>query len=102
MTGASYKINTTNSAPIPFSQVQPIFQSRCVSCHSPQPIDDVFKVTPKGISLVTEQDIRAVLPQIYQQVAVTRIMPLTNKTNMTEDERRLITDWVSQQTRVRD
>ncbi len=102
MTGASYKINTTTSAPIPFSQVQPIFQSRCVSCHSPQPTDDVFKVTPKGISLVTEQDIRAVLPQIYQQVAVTRIMPLANKTNMTEDERRLITDWVSQQTRAAD
>ena len=102
MTGASFEINSANVAPIAFSQVQPIFQNRCVSCHSPQPVDDVFKVTPKGISLVNEQNIRAVLPQIFQQVAVARVMPLANKTNMTIEERRLVSDWVNQQIRGAD
>lgn len=102
MTGASYEISKSGSAAITYEQVRPIFQNRCVSCHSPQPIDDVFKVTPKGISLVTEENIRAALPQIYQQVAIAKVMPLGNKTMMTEEERRLVTDWVTQQTRVND
>lgn len=102
MTGASYSNAPANVAPIAFSQVQPIFQSRCVSCHSPQPVDDVFKVTPKGVSLHNEQEIRAVLPLIYYQVSISKLMPLANKTKMTPEERRLMTDWVSQQTREAD
>jgi uncharacterized membrane protein len=82
---------------ISYSQVQPIFQNRCVTCHAVHPTDDVFKVTPKGYSYETEAGIRSVLPQIYEQVAVTKIMPLGNKTGMTEDERILLSTWVKQQ-----
>lgn len=96
MTTVSSEINKSNEV-IGFEQVKPIFQNRCISCHSPQPTDDIFKITPKGISLVNEENIRAVLPQIYQQVSVAKIMPLGNKTQMTEEERKLITSWVHQQ-----
>lgn len=100
MTGAGHKHqNSVNAVPIAFSQVQPIFQSRCASCHSPQPFDDVFKVPPKGLTLDNEQEIRAVLPLIYYQVSISKLMPLANKTKMTDEERRLVSDWVSQQTR---
>jgi uncharacterized membrane protein len=97
MTSAGTEIKSAGSEPILFEQVKPIFTSRCVSCHSQQPTDDVFKVTPKGISLVTEENIHAWLPQIYQQVAVAKTMPLANKTQMTDEERQLLSTWVLQQ-----
>ena len=89
--------NSNQNSVISFSEVQPIFQNRCVSCHSPQPTDDVFKVTPKGVSLVTEDDVRKILSLIYEQVAVSKTMPLGNKTQMTDDERALLTTWLNQQ-----
>lgn len=101
ITATSFENKNSNyNSVISFSQVQPIFQSRCVSCHSPQPTDDLFKITPKGISLITEIDIRKFLPQIYQQVAVSKIMPLGNKTQMTEDERNLLAIWLNQQSNL--
>ncbi len=102
MTAVGVKINSAPRPPVAFEQVKPIFQNRCISCHSPLPTDDVFKVTPKGISLVNEEGIRAFLPEIYQQVSVARVMPLANKTGMTDEERRLLTDWLKQQIPVVD
>lgn len=101
MTAASYEIKKSNTV-ISFEQVHPIFKNHCVNCHSPNPTDEMFTVTPKGVSLVTEEDIRKVLPQIYQQVGVIKLMPLGNKTMMTEDERNLITGWVNQQIQTND
>ena len=103
MTSASFEIkNSGNKNVITFAQVQPIFQKRCVSCHSPNPTDEIFLLAPKGIFLISEENIRAVLPQIYQQVSVAKIMPLANKTMMTDDERTLITNWLNQQTHIND
>lgn len=97
MTAAGTEMKSDAGTPILFEQVKPIFTSRCISCHSPSPTDDVFKETPKGISLVTEENIHAWLPQIYQQVAIAKTMPLANKTQMTEEERQLLSTWVLQQ-----
>ena len=97
MTSAGTEVKYAGAEPVAFSQVQPIFANRCISCHSPTPTDDVFKATPKGISLVTEENIHAHLPQIYQQVAVAKTMPLANKTQMTPEERQLLSTWVAQQ-----
>ena len=94
--------NTDNKNAITFSQVQPIFQNRCVSCHSQQPTDDVFKITPKGISLQTETEINSLLPQIYQQVVTTKAMPLGNKTQMSENEREILSAWINQQIQTND
>lgn len=94
--------NSQNKATVSYSDVRPIFQSRCVSCHSPNPTDDVFTVTPKGVSLQTEAEALEFLPQIYQQVTVSKTMPLGNKTQMTDAERDLITSWVNQQIQTND
>lgn len=103
MTALTYELkNSNNSEKIAFEKVHSIFQNRCISCHSPHPTDDIFKITPKDISLVTESEIRAVLPQIYQQVSVSKIMPLGNKTGMTEAERSLLTSWINQQIQTND
>lgn len=98
MTSAGTDIKSAGGGePVTFSQVQPIFASRCISCHSPTPTDDIFKAPPKGITFDTEENIHTYLPQIYQQVAVAKTMPLANKTQMTAEERQLLSTWIAQQ-----
>lgn len=79
---------------VPFEKVIPIVQARCWACHSSNPTDDVFKTAPKGLVLESEQQMRQVLPQLYQQVVVTKIMPLANKTQITDEEREVLSQWI--------
>lgn len=84
------------SAPIAFDQVSKIFESRCVTCHSAHPTDDIFKEPPKNMVLESEAQIRAAAEKIYEQAVVTKVMPLGNKTNITMDERNLLGQWIQQ------
>jgi uncharacterized membrane protein len=67
---------------------------RCVVCHSPQPTFPGITQPPAGVLLHTPQDIVQNAPRIYQQVIVTRIMPLGNVTQITEQERAVLAAWV--------
>ena len=80
--------------PVPFAEVQPIFQARCQSCHAAQPTQEGFAAPPKGVILQTRQEIHERAAMINQQVWVTRVMPPGNLTEMTEAERRLIARWI--------
>jgi uncharacterized membrane protein len=73
--------------------VRGVFTARCVSCHAERPTDLAFTAPPKGLSLEESERIRAAAQSIYQQVVVSRAMPLGNVTGMTEDERALISRW---------
>ena len=84
----------SNKGPVQFEQVHVIIARRCQSCHSSNPNDDVFKVAPKGLIYETEDQIRAVAENIYQQVVVSKVMPLGNKTQITEEEREMIGRWI--------
>ena len=84
------------AAPIPFEQVSKIFETRCVTCHAAQPTDDVFMVPPKDMIFESETQIRASAEKIYEQVVVTKVMPLGNKTNITMEERNLLGQWIQQ------
>ena len=81
---------------IEFSEVNAIIQSRCVSCHSSKPTDDVYKAPPNGVMYDTPDDITKKKDLIMQRVVVTKTMPQNNKTNMTEKERDLIRCWIEQ------
>jgi len=83
-----------NDMKVSFTEVQSIFNQRCTSCHSETPTDDVFKVTPKGVVLTSEAEVRKHLPLIYQHVVVSKTMPLANKTNITDEERAKIEIWI--------
>lgn len=83
------------AATVTFSQVQPIFKARCAVCHSAHPSDDVFKVAPLGAMFDTEEQIKAYAPKINTRAVVSKDMPLGNKTHITDDERRLIGDWIA-------
>lgn len=98
MTARTYELMPSqNQKPIAYEQIHSVFQNRCVSCHSSKPTDDLFKTAPKGVTFDSEAEIRLKLSSIYEQVVVNKIMPLGNKTQMTETERNLIASWIKQQ-----
>lgn len=90
------KPSTTGGKPVSFSQVAPIFQERCVSCHSAKPTDDVQKIAPNGVMFDTPDQIRKMADRILVRAVQTHTMPQANKTGMTEAERLLIGDWINQ------
>ena len=79
---------------VTFNRVRAIVGQRCVACHSPQPTFAGITQPPAGVLLHTPADIVQNAPRIYQQVIVTRIMPLGNVTQITEQERAVLAAWV--------
>jgi uncharacterized membrane protein len=77
-----------------FPAVQKIFEARCVTCHSSHPTREGVAAAPKGVLFDTQAEIVANARRAYQQVVVTKAMPLGNVTGMTDDERDLIGRWV--------
>jgi uncharacterized membrane protein len=65
-----------------------------VTCHSPSPTFTAYPAPPAGVLLHTPADIAANAQRVYQQVVVTRIMPLGNLTKITDEERAVISAWV--------
>ena len=66
---------------------------RCMTCHSAQPTHPAFPAAPGGVVLDTEEQIVAEALRIHQQTVVTRVMPIGNLTNITEEERAVIDRW---------
>ena len=81
---------------IQFAEIQQIFQTRCMSCHSSKPTDDVYTSPPNGVVYDTPEDIVRKKDLIMQRVVVTKTMPQNNKTNITPEERNMIRCWIEQ------
>ena len=77
---------SVNSAPVRFAEVNAIFVQRCHSCHGEQ-------VQMKNVRLDTSEGLKQHALGIYQQVVVTRQMPMNNATGITEAERTTIKRW---------
>ncbi|WP_269520363.1 urate hydroxylase PuuD [Alteromonas sp. BMJM2] len=84
------------TAAISNEHIQSLVNTHCVSCHSRNPSDDIFKVAPVGVILDTWQDIERYAPQIVRRTSVTKDMPFMNKTGMSEKEREDIARWFAQ------
>ncbi|MEO7292357.1 MAG: urate hydroxylase PuuD, partial [Ginsengibacter sp.] len=81
---------------ISFTEVNAIVQSRCISCHSSSPTDDVIKAPPNGVTYDTPDNIVKLKDKIMQRVVITKTMPQNNKTSMTPEERDIIRCWIEQ------
>src|SRR6185436_11172685 len=66
--------NTCKSS-VSFAEVNSIIQSRCISCHSAKPTDDVYKIAPNGVKYDTPQEILLKKDLIIQRVVLTKTMP---------------------------
>ena len=81
---------------ISYAEVNSIIQSRCITCHSATPTDDVIMAPPNGITYDTPEKIVKLKDKIMQRVVITKTMPQNNKTNMTPEERDIIRCWIDQ------
>ncbi len=79
-------VPAASAGPVTFAQVQPVLAQRCFSCHGEQ-------VQMKNIRLDQPDQVKLHALAMYQQVVVTRQMPMNNATGITDDERALIGRW---------
>lgn len=83
---ASTTAASTAQEPVAFVKVNEIIGQRCLMCHGEQ-------IQLKNIRLDTPEHIKKNAPMVYQQVVVTRQMPMNNSTGITEQERTMIKNW---------
>ena len=81
----------TAAATVDIAQVQKIVEARCVQCHAARP--SLMPTPAKGVMLDSPDLIRSHAQAIYQQVVVTKAMPLGNMTKITDEERAVIGKW---------
>ncbi len=96
ITGPKASSNSASCTPVPYEQVHSIVQTRCQTCHSSNPTDDVFKVAPNGVLFETSAHLINAKDKILQRVILTESMPLLNKTKMTKAERETLRCWIEQ------
>jgi len=78
---------SASAPPATLAAVKAIVDQRCVLCHNAQ-------VQQKNVALHTEALIRQHARAMYQQVVVLKLMPLSNATQITDDERAVIKRWI--------
>lgn len=76
------------------TEIKHIITQRCATCHSKEPADDVFRVAPSNVMFDTAEQMQQAAARIYARSVATQTMPFMNKTQMTEEERSLIGEWV--------
>ncbi|MBP7481034.1 MAG: urate hydroxylase PuuD [Lacunisphaera sp.] len=79
---------------VTFNRVRAIVGQHCIQCHSPQPTFPGYTQPQAGVLLHTPADLVQNAARLYQQVIVTRIMPLGNLTKMTDQERAVLAAWI--------
>jgi uncharacterized membrane protein len=83
------------TGPVTLDRVRTIVGQRCVACHSQAPTFAGITQPPAGVILTSADGVVQNAQRIYQQVVVTRIMPLGNATQITDEERAVIAAWVT-------
>jgi uncharacterized membrane protein len=79
---------------VSFAEVESIVERRCVSCHSDNPT--ATRSAPQGVTFDTPEEIVAQAGRIEAQAVDSNAMPPGNVTGMTDEERELLGEWVSQ------
>lgn len=89
----------TVSSMLPAAELAPraygIIRERCSSCHAAQPTDEVFTTPPGGAMLETVAQIQQWAPRIKARSIDSHDMPFMNKTNMSDEERTIIAQWLA-------
>jgi uncharacterized membrane protein len=75
-----------SSKPATFAEVKAVIDQHCLACHGAQ-------VQMKNVRLDSADSIKLNAQNLYQQVSVTKQMPMNNATGITEEERALIARW---------
>ncbi|MGV3523818.1 MAG: c-type cytochrome [Candidatus Sericytochromatia bacterium] len=81
---------------VAFAQIQSIVEQRCAACHSTTPTRPGFGAPPAGVNLTTPEQIKTHASRIKARAVVQKNMPTNNLTNMTDEERVLLGQWIDQ------
>jgi len=73
-----------------------IVSKHCVMCHAVKPGHESFQEAPKGIVLESVDDLRKHAATIYAQTVQIRAMPLGNQTDMSENDRATLGQWLKE------
>lgn len=92
---APEKRETTGS--VADADVLRITATHCAACHAAKPTHEGFPEPPKGVVLTDIGHIRQYATLIDMQAVKSNAMPLGNETGMTEEERRMLGDWIAAQ-----
>jgi uncharacterized membrane protein len=74
------------AASVTYAQLKPVIEQRCVMCHGEA-------LQSKNVRLDTPASVSQHAQTIYQQVVVSRLMPMNNATGLTEEERAMFAVW---------
>ena len=77
---------SAQAKPVAFAEVKAIIDQRCLMCHGEQ-------VQMKNVRLDAVDGIHLNAQNIYQQVSVTKQMPMNNATGITPEERQTVAAW---------
>jgi uncharacterized membrane protein len=80
------KVSTAPVAPVSFAQVQSLVSQHCLTCHGTQ-------MQMKNVRLDSPELIKQHAQNMYQQVVMTKQMPMGNATGLTEDDRAMFGRW---------
>jgi uncharacterized membrane protein len=90
---AATPVDAAAALPAASSRVRAIVEQRCVPCHAVNPTEPGFSAPPNGLVFQTLDQLAAHAPEVQQQLQL-RTMPLGNLTQMSEDERDVLLQWI--------
>lgn len=85
---------------VSLAEVQAVVSTRCSSCHSSHPTDDVFKVAPNGTIFDTPADMQKWAGRMKVRAYDLKTMPMANKSGITDEERLILGAWVYQGAKI--
>ena len=78
------------------AEVAEIIASRCAMCHAAAPSWEGIGIAPKGVRLDTPEHVTQQADAIRVFASLTHAMPPHNITEMTAEERQVVTRWLDQ------
>ena len=97
----SKNYNESNSfEEVSFSEIENIIKYRCGVCHAYNPTFEGFDAAPLGVVFETKEDIINNIDQIKSQSIDSDVMPPGNLTGMTANERKQISIWIDQGSKI--
>ena len=83
---ATARLATPTGAKPVNAEITGIIEKRCLMCHGAQ-------VQMKNVRLDTAENLQKNAAMVYQQVIVTKQMPMNNSTGLTDEERQKLGEW---------
>ncbi len=84
--GVAAKVASSTTSSPNLVAVQAVVEQRCLMCHGAQ-------VQMKNVRLDSPENLKVHAQNVYQQVVVSKAMPMNNSTGITDAERLLIKQW---------